>query len=74
MWAKLPQEHDELVNLRWNLAELVRFVLTEQQKHNHIHVHVCWYLQESRIATVPFGVITDEKLTLALRGGGSFFL
>jgi hypothetical protein len=54
MWAKLLQEPDDLVNLRWNLAELVHFVLTEQQKHNLIGVHVCWYFQENRIATINY--------------------
>ena len=54
MWAKLPQEPDEMVNLRWNLAKLVPFVLTEKGK-NYISVHVCWYFQEKKfgIATVP---------------------
>ena len=45
VWAKLPQEPDEMVILRWNLAKLVRFVLTEKQK-NLISVHVYWYFQE----------------------------
>jgi hypothetical protein len=59
--VKMPQEPDEMVNLIWNLAKLVPFVLTEKRR-NYISVHVCWYFQEKKfgITTVPLRVISDD--------------
>jgi hypothetical protein len=71
MWAKLPQEPDEMVILGWNLAKLVTFVLTEKQKN---HISVCLCVSTSRkkfgIAIVLFRVITDDGTHNGTKGEG----